>query len=41
MVISNKNSLHELLHELPNNVIIRILGNWETQENPKLRGIVA
>ena len=29
MIISNKHGIYELPHEFPNDLTLRILGNWE------------
>ena len=33
LIIINKYGIYELLHELPNDLRLRILGNWKYQKN--------
>ena len=39
LISSRINFVHELLHKLPNDVTLRIIGNWEIfKKIPKLTG---
>ena len=35
VIISNKYAIYELPQELPNDLRLRILGNWETSRKPQ------
>ena len=36
LIIINKYGIYELPHEFPNDLRLRILGNWKYQENIKI-----